>query len=83
MAVIIGLLQLPGLVFFSLGAVIGKQSQIHFKSSFDLVNLKGCQLVMDSERCTAEATSTLFGVRLMLLTWCRLYAECGFGESLC
>lgn len=66
-----------------LSAVIGNQSQIHFKSSFDPINLQGCQLLrlMGSERGTAETTSTLFGVQLMLLTECCLCAECGFRES--
>lgn len=40
-------------------SVIGKQSQIHFKSNFDLVNLEACQLVMGSERSTVETTHCL------------------------
>lgn len=68
MGVNICLLQRSGLSLSRLGPVIGKQSQIHFKSRFDPVNLAGCQLLMDSERGTTETTSTLFGARLMLPT---------------
>lgn len=84
MGVIICLLRRPGLSLSRHSAVIGKQSQIRFKSSFDLANLEDCQLLMGSERGFSRATDNINIVPsggLTPLTRRRLYAECGLGES--
>lgn len=84
MGVIICLLQRPGLSLSRHSAVIGKQSQIHFKSSFDLANLEDCQLLMRSERGFWRARDNINIVPsggLTLLTRRRSCVECGLGES--
>lgn len=81
MAVIIGLLQRPGLGFSGLSAVIGKQSQIHFKSSSDLANLTciGCQLVSGSEHSWGNINIVWSAVNatniVLLVCWVWIRAE--------